>query len=56
MKLKGHKVQDPNSAIAATESLFEFKKEFSKGQGKKGKTTQEDGDGEGDMGNSPKRD
>jgi len=41
------------SAIAAAEYLIEFKRESSKGRGKK---THEDGDGEGDQYNSSKRD
>jgi len=45
--------QDLASAIAAVEFLIEFKREFSKGRGKK---THKDGNGEGDKDNSPKRD
>jgi len=53
MKLKRRGVQDFASAIAAAESLIEFKKGYLKGRGKK---NHEGSDSEGDMDNSPKRD
>ena len=53
MELERHGVQDFASAITVVESLIEFKRESSKGGGKK---NHEGGDSEGDRDNSPKRD
>jgi len=53
MELERRGVQDLASAITAAESLIEFKRESSKGRGKK---NHEGSDSEGDRDNSPKRD
>ena len=53
MELKRRGVQDLASAIVVAESLIKFKRESSKGRGKK---THEGSDSEGDRENSPKRD
>jgi len=53
MKLERRGVQDLSSAITVVESLIEFKRESSKGRGKK---NHEGSDNEGDRDNSPKRD
>jgi len=53
MELERRGVQDLASTIAAVESLIEFKRESSKGRGKK---NHEGSGNEGDKVNSPKRD
>jgi len=53
MELERRRVQDIISAIAAVESLIEFKRESSKGQGKKIGGSDKGG---GDRDKSPKKD
>jgi len=53
MELERREVQDLASAIGAAESLIEFKRDSSKGQGKKARVNDK---GQGEQDKTPKKD